>query len=649
MIKKILAFFIILTVLAGIALFFYVYKFYESVKFNADKIIYYNPPQSALFYDRNGNLLDIRYSKQDRLYVKYKNIPPRVIETLLATEDTAFFEENMGININAIIRALITDIKAGKKVEGASTITQQLVKNIYLNRKKTIKRKLTEIMIAMKVENILTKEQILERYLNQIFFGNHYYGIKTAALGYFHKNLNDLSLKEIAMLIALPKGPSLYNPIRHYEFNLKRADLILKRMYILGWISPEEYKNAIMQRPKVYKQMITPKAPYAVDEAIRRLLINYPDLLTKGYKITLTIDLPTQKIAKEALKWNYKRILKLNPKLNPNQLNGALININPKNGEVLAIVGGVDYQKSKFNRVTQSKRSMGSSIKPFVYQIALNSGYNPGTLIPDMNRKFKLDTNGKDNNETKYWMPKNFEDNTLGLITLRYALIHSRNLATINLAMQIGLDKVIKNLYRFGFDKMPRNLSIVIGSVGESPWKVSELYTIFSNYGKESKVHLIKEISIPKENFKIEISPKLKNIEPPYQAYLITSILQDVVRKGTGRKAYVRGIQIAGKTGTTNKDKDAWFCGFTPDSETIIWFGNDNSTSLGKWMTGGRVSAPAFSYFYKKLLKIHPELKRYFYIPKEVKTYLLPNGHKELFTPLSPPPKQKALNEVPIF
>ena len=643
MIKKMLAFFIIIFLLIIFSVFLYFYYFYEKVNFNANKIIYYNPPQSALFYDRNGNLLDIRYSKQNRIYVKYKNIPPRVIETLLATEDTSFFE-HPGINFNAILRAIITDIKARRKVEGASTITQQLVRNIYLNRKKTIKRKLTEIIISMKVEHFLTKEQILERYLNQIFFGNNYYGIKTAALGYFHKNLKDLSLKEIAMLIALPKGPSLYDPVRHYERNLKRANLILKRMYIIGWISREEYENAIMQRPKVYKKMLTKKAPYAVDEAIRRLIKSYPDLLTKGYKITLTIDLPTQQLANKTIKWNYQRVLKLNPKLNPNQLNGALITINPKNGEVLAIVGGVNYKKSKFNRVTQSKRSMGSSIKPFVYQIALNQGYNPGSLIPDINRKFTLNKANK-----KYWTPKDFENTTLGLVTLRYALTHSLNLATINLGMQLGINTIIKNLYNFGFDKMPRNLSIVIGSVGESPWKVSQLYTIFSNYGKESKVHLVKEISIPKDNIKITVMPKYKKIEPPYQAYLITNILQDVVKKGTGRKAYIKGIQIAGKTGTTNKDKDAWWCGFTPNSETIIWFGNDNSTSLGKWMTGGRVSAPAFRYFYKRLLKIHPELKRYFYVPKEVKTYLLPNGKKELFTPLSPPPKQKSLNEVPIF
>ena len=648
MIKKIFAFFIVLFLIISIVGILYLYDFYNTINFNADKIIYYNPPQSALFYDRNGNLLDVKYSKENRIYVKYKDIPGRIIETLLATEDTSFFE-HPGVNINAIIRALIKDIKAGKKVEGASTITQQLVRNIYLNRKKTIKRKLTEIMIAMKVEHFLTKEQILERYLNQIYLGHGYYGIKTAALGYFHKNLNELNLKEIAMLIALPKGPSLYDPTKHYELNLKRANWILKRMYNLGWINANEYKKYILLRPKVYNYLIKPKAPYAIDTAIKRLKTKYPDLFTRGYKIYLTIDLPTQKLAQDTIKWNYKRVLKLNPKLNPNKLNGAMISINQQSGEVLAIVGGVDYKKSKFNRAYQSKRSLGSSIKPFIYQIALNEGYNPNSLIPDINRKFKIETNETDEDEDKYWKPKNYEKNTLGLITLREALVHSRNLATINLAMDLGLDNIIKNLYAFGFDKMPKNLSIVLGSIGESMWKMSELYTIFSNYGIKSKVHIIKKIEIPKENILITPEYKSEEIEPDYQAYLIIDILKDVVKKGTGRKAAVKGIEIAGKTGTTNNFKDAWFDGFTPDTETLIWFGNDDFTSLGKRMPGGIVSAPAFKYFYERLLKIHPELKRTFKIPKEVKTYITTDGKKELFTPLSPPPSKDNIKETPIF
>ncbi len=644
MIKKIFGFLLILILIAVLIGAFYLYDFYKSVSFNADKIINYHPFQSALFYDKNENLIDIRYSKENRIYVKYDKIPARIIETLIATEDTSFFEHT-GINFNAIIRALVKDIKAGKKVEGASTITQQLVRNIYLNRKKTIKRKLIEMMIAMKVEHILSKEEILERYLNQIYLGHGYYGIKTAALGYFHKNLDELSLKEIAMLIALPKAPSLYDPTKHYELNIKRANSILKRMYNLGWITKQEYVNAILQRPKVYKKIIS-KAPYAVDTAIKRLIKNYPDLLTRGYKIYLTIDMPTQKLAQETLKWNYKRILKLNPKLNPDKLNGAMISINQQTGEVLAIVGGVDYNKSKFNRAYQAKRSLGSSIKPFIYQIALNQGFNPGSLIPDINRKFKMEQIDED----KYWKPKNYEKNSLGLITLRDALVHSRNLATINLALNLGLNNILKNLYSFGFDKMPNNLSIVLGSAGESMWKMSELYTIFSNYGKKSKIHIVRKIVIPQEDITIIPKYKSEEIEPDYQAYLIIDILKDVVKKGTGTNARVKGIEIAGKTGTTNNFIDAWFDGFTPDTQTLIWFGNDDSTSLGKKMPAGKVSAPAFKYFYERLLKIHPELKRVFKVPKEVKTYITPDGKKELFTPLSPPPStESTTNEAPIF
>jgi penicillin-binding protein 1A len=641
--QKIVIGFLIFTITLMIAIGGYIFYLYEDTKFASEKIIYYNPPLSARFYDRNHNLLAIRYKNENRLYVKYKDIPGRVIETLIATEDTSFFE-HPGININAIIRALIKDIKAGKKVEGASTITQQLVRNIYLSRKKTLSRKIKEIFLSLKIERILTKEEILERYLNQIYFGHRYYGIKTAALGYFHKDLKDLSLKEIAMLIALPKGPSIYDPTRHYEANTKRANSIIKRMYNLGWITKAELKKALSENPKVYDYFVKQKAPYAVDTAIRKLLPKYPDLLTRGYNITLTIDLPTQEIAQKTLKWNYQRLIKEKPELNNSTLNGALININQKTGEVLALVGGVDYKKSKFNRVIQSRRSVGSSIKPFIYQIALNYGYNPASKIADISRVFKIKTPQED----EVWKPKNYERNTLGLITLREALVHSRNLATINLVRDLGLDVVINNLEKFGFPKMPYNLSISLGSIGIDMWRFSELYTIISNYGEKSKLRIIKEINIPFENKKIIPKEIHQNIEPAYQAYLMINMMEDVVKKGTGRKAFMPQIQVAGKTGTTNDYKDAWFVGFTPNSQTIIWFGKDNAKSLGKGMSGGRVSAPAFKYFYEHLLKVHPELLRKFIIPQGVKTYTI-NGKKELYTPLSPPATEQKEGEIPIF
>ncbi len=616
---------------------------YHSTRFDIDKLIYYNPPLTTQFFDRNGKLVANIFDKQNRLYVPFNKIPGRVIETLVATEDTSFFE-NYGFNPEAIIRALIKDIKAGKKVEGASTITQQLVKMVYLSRKKTIQRKIKELFIAIKVDQALTKPQILERYLNQVYLGHGYYGIKTASEGYFHKNLNELTLKEIAMLIALPKAPSFYDPTKRYNMNLARANTILKRMLSLGWISKKQYEKSVFEKPKVYNSTLTRnKAPYVIDMAVNELNKNYPDIKTGGYKVTLSIDLPTQKIAQESLKWGYDR-LKKDYDINSTFLNGAMITINSKTGDILSAVGGISYQKSKFNRITNSKRSLGSAIKPFVYQIALNLGYNPATMIPDISRTYKIP--GDTPQEDKFWKPQNYEKNTLGFITLREALVHSRNLATVNLANFIGLDNIIDGLYKFGFTNIPNNMSIVLGSIGLTPLKTAEEYTIFSNYGTKVKPRLILSLSNSRKQLDAKFPIQREDLLSPTQAYLMINILEDVVKKGTGRLAKMQNIQIAGKTGTTNNFRDGWWCGFTPSTTTIVWYGNDNNTPLGKGMSGGRVSAPVFKHFYTELLKIHPELKRKFYIPKGVK-YFIFKGKKELFTTKSPPPTKKTY--VPIY
>jgi len=643
MFKKFLWFVFILFLVGIIAVGIFIGYLYNSTKFDADKIIYYNPPLTTQFFDRNNNLVANIFDKENRLYVKFDNIPGRIIEALVATEDTSFFEHS-GFNVEAIIRALIKDIKAGKKVEGASTITQQLVKMLYLSREKKIKRKIKELFIATKVEKTLSKNKILEIYLNQVYLGHGYYGIKTASQGYFQKNLKELSLKEIAMLIALPKAPSYYDPTKHYNQNIARANMILKRMYFLGWISKDEYKNSVFEKPKVYNSTLTRnKAPYVIDMALKELQKAYPDIKTAGYKVNLSIDLTTQKIARESLKWGYDR-LRNKYELNDTTLNGDIITIDSKTGDILSAVGGVDYQKSNFNRIIQSNRALGSAIKPFIYQIALNLGYNPSSKVPDISRTYKIKSDKPD--EDKFWKPKNYEKNTLGFITLREALVHSRNLATINLTAAIGLDTVIRGLYHFGFDKVPENMSIVLGSFGITPLKVVEEYTLFSNYGVKVKPRLILSIQNDKKGLKVKFPIQKDEIIPSYQAYLMIDILRDVVKRGTGRNAKMKEIEVAGKTGTTNKSRDAWWCGFTPDTTTIIWYGNDDNTPLGKKMTGGRVSAPVFKHFYTEFLKIHPERKRTFDKPKEVKEFYI-NGHKELFTKLSPPPKREV--NIPIF
>ena len=649
MLKKLFYFVIFIFIFIFISIVGFGLYLYNSTRFDVDKLVYYNPPLTTQFFDRNNRLVANIFENENRLYVKFNEIPARVIETLIATEDTTFFTHS-GFNIEAILRALIKDIKAGKKVEGASTLTQQLVKMIYLSREKTIKRKLKELFIAIKIEQKLSKKQILERYLNQIYLGHGYYGIKTASEGYFHKNLNQLTLKEIAMLIALPKAPSYYAPTKHYEKNIIRANTILQRLYTLGWITKDEYKKAIYERPKVYNSSLTRnKAPYIIDMALKELKKEYPDIKTGGYSVKLSVDLDYQTIAKEALKWGYNR-LKTKYNINSSTLNGAIITLNSQTGEILSAVGGINYNKSNFNRVIQSKRSVGSAIKPFVYQIAFNIGYNPQSKIPDISRTYKIiKENNNENNQSKeeYWHPHNYEKNNLGYITLRMALVHSRNLATINLAALIGLDKIIQELYYFGFDKISsKDMSVVLGSIGVSPLKLAEGYTIFSNYGTKVKPQLILEVKNSRKNLETKYLIKKSYIMPPKQAYLMIDVLKDVVKKGTGRNAKIKGIEIAGKTGTTNKFRDAWWCGFTPTTTTIVWYGNDNYTTLGKRMSGGRVSAPVFKYFYEHLLKIHPELKRYFDIPKGIK-YFDYNGKKYPFTNISPPPREKIY--VPVF
>jgi penicillin-binding protein 1A len=625
-------FLIISAVIGGIALLYFLHL-YKSVQFIEEKIYYYNPPLTTRFFDNKGKWIGYRYSKENRIYVDYKHIPGRVIETLLATEDTSFFE-HPGVNVNAIFRALIKDIKAGRKVEGASTITQQLVRNLYLTRKKTIERKIKEIIISLKVEKEISKEKILERYLNQVFFGNGYYGIRTASLGYFHKDLNQLDLKEIAMLIALPKAPSRYNPITHYEDNIERANNIIRRLFSLGWISYPEYRKAVLERPKVYKKMLKEEAGYAIDTAIARLKGKLPKLLSNGYDIYLTVDLPTQKLAEKTIKWNYNRLTKRYHDLR-GQLNGALISLDQTTGEVKAVVGGRKYHRLGYNRAYDARRSVGSSIKPFIYLIALDHGYNPATLIPDIPRTFWVKENGK----WKLWKPHNYEKDSKGMIPLREALVHSRNLATVNLVAQLGLKTVARGLRHYGFKNFPVIWSISLGSIGDNLWDFAERYTNISNYGKESKIYIVRKI-IAQRSGKVvlENKPTHRVTDSPAQTYMIIDMMKDVVKRGTGKKAQVKGIEVAGKTGTTNDFRDGWFNGFTPNSETIIWFGRDDYKPMGHKLTGGKVSAPAFAYFYRKLLLIHPELKRHFKVPKGVHHFTLGNGKKELYTSKSPPP-----------
>ncbi|MCT7553113.1 PBP1A family penicillin-binding protein [Aliarcobacter butzleri] len=632
-----------LAVILGLAVAGFLYDLYDQIKDDVDKVVNYSPKQSTQFFDKEGRLLANTFKDENREYVKYDDIPARVIEGLVAIEDTQFFE-HWGINPDAISRAMIKNLKAGGFVEGASTLTQQLIKNLTLTREKKLMRKVKEALLAIRLETILTKEEILERYLNHTYFGHGYYGIKTAAKGYFNKDLYELSLKEIAILVGLPRAPSFYDPTRNLQVSLARANQVITRLDTLGWITKEQYEEAINETPTIHNQTLTKNvAPYAIDYAISQLINDVPDIVYGGYKVYLTIDLDAQEMANDSIKRAYEEALKRDLEIRKNskdpdnnpytkELNAAMITMESSTGKILAMVGGVDYNQSVFNRAFQSKRQAGSAIKPFLYQTALNEGYNPASQLFDISRTYNYTVGGVQ----KKWQPKNYGGNFQGIVTLRDSLTQSRNLSTLNLVTDVGVGVVTNDLKTYGFKDIVDNLSITLGSMSVSLVEFSEAYSTFANNGTQVKPYIVEQI-VNKDGKSVTFEPQTKEINKPEQNYLMVSILNDVVNKGTGKRAAVEGIELAGKTGTTNDNIDAWFCGFSPSIQTIVWFGQDDNTPMRKSETGSTLAAPAFSYFFKKYLALHPEIPRTFTKPEGVYVGNF-NGKDELYTDMSPLP-----------
>jgi len=632
-----------LFIILGLMVAGWLYNLYDEIKHDIDVVVNYTPKQSTQFFDKDGKLIANTFKEENREYVKYDDIPARIIEGLVAIEDTQFFEHH-GINPDAISRAIIKDIQAGGFVEGASTLTQQLIKMLILTREKKLLRKVKEALLAIRLENVLTKEEILERYLNHVYFGHGYYGIKTAAKGYFNKDLYELSLKEMAILVGLPRAPSFYDPTKNLKISLARANQVIARLNTLGWINKEQFETSMKESPEIFNQTLTKnKAPFAVDYAISLLVNDIPDILYGGYKVYLTIDLDAQEIAQDALKASYDEAIKRDLDIRKGEkkpddsyvkeLNGAIISMESSTGKILALSGGIDYNQSMFNRAFQSKRQAGSAIKPFLYLSALNNGYNPASQLIDISRTYSYTVGS----EQKKWQPKNYGGKVEGIVSLRDSLTQSRNLSTLNLVTDVGINTITNELKTYGFKDITDNLSIALGSMSVSLVEFSEAYSILSNSGTQVKPYIVEQI-INQSGQSLTFEPQTKSLIKPEQTYLMTSILNDVVTKGTGKAAQVPGIELAGKTGTTNDNIDAWFCGYSPSIQTIIWFGKDNNTPMRKSETGGKIAAPVFSYFYKKYLDMHPEITRNFTMPENVYTANI-NGRSELYTDTSPLPE----------
>ncbi len=671
----------------------------------------YKPPVSSKVYSGDGQLVD-DFSTEKRIFVPYKSIPKRVINAFLSAEDKNFFS-HPGVDAKGVLRAIINNVSniiSSKRLEGASTITQQVAKNFLLSNEISFNRKLKEAILAFRIERALSKERILELYLNQIYLGQGTYGVAAASLEYFDKPINELNYNESALLAALPKAPSRYNPYKNKELAKFRRNLVLKNLLDNGYIKDNDFKKLsdedifLKKRKKIYLE----DAQYFVED-IRKDVIerfSYDKVYKQGLNINTPINLKLQKIATESLRkgllnydkrkgwrgaienkkissdwakelkkyrleksinWNLAIIKKINKfsveietenqekgtieyqdiswtkkefdelfktgdiiyvekikdknfslKQLP-KVNGGIVVMDPFTGRVLALSGGFSFKKSEFNRVTQALRQPGSAFKPFVYALALENNYTPSTLILDA--PLVLDQGS----DLKMWKPENYGKKFYGPSTLRMGLEKSRNLMTVRIAQNLGLEKIVKFSKRLGIYDNPNELmSISLGSAETTLLKLTSAYSSFVNGGKLVKPIMIDRIQDSEGNtiFNNEkrkcincdqisymgnnypkIQDNFKQIFSPQTAYQMTSILEGVVQRGTGKKLKDLKLDIAGKTGTTNKNTDTWFVGFTSNIVVGVYVGSDNPKPLGKFETGAKTALPIFKDFIKNAIK----------------------------------------------
>lgn len=524
-----------------------------------------------------------------------------------------------------IIKAVLVNLVTMSRAQGASTITQQLARNMFLTPKKTITRKIKEILLSIRLERAFSKDEILERYLNQIYFGHGIYGIQAASKFFFGKDVSELTPAEAALLAGIPKNPSIYSPLRHKNLALKRKNLILKLMYSQHFIDEQTYKKALSDTVVIQKNPEWGTSlgigPYFLDMVRGYILKKYGEdfLYKSGGQIYTTLDPTLQQIAENVIdtvlteledRWNlspkYSEVKEEDtiPKTMTRYLQGALVALDPKTGEILALVGGRDYKDSKFNRATQAKRQPGSAFKPFIYSAALEMGYTPASIVYDIPLAIR------DPDETKSWYPVNFDNKFLGPITLRKALALSRNLATARLGLALGPKLIADYVHRLGIKSRVLPVpSIALGSPSVTLLEMVNAYATFANYGIKVNPIYIRKV-VDNTGGVLEVNrPEFKRVLDDVTAYLVTSLLESVVNEGTGRGIrlyYGIKFPVAGKTGTTNDFRDAWFIGYTPDIVVGVWVGYDSLRTIGENATGARMAIPVWANFIKRVYKHRP-------------------------------------------
>jgi penicillin-binding protein 1A len=551
----------------------------------------YVPSETSYIYDINGTLLYSLHDEANREVVDINDISPHLKRAVLAVEDSYFYSHN-GINPSSVGRAVLANFQAGNTVEGASTITMQLVKNLFLTPERTISRKVAEAVLALRLEQIFTKDEILEMYLNQVYWGHNNYGVETAAQSYFNKSAKDLNLSEATMMAGLVQAPEDYSPFRDYGATKQRQAIVLNRMRQLGWISPEEEATAnaaplLVGEIKSFRSSIS---PYVTEAAVLELKQRFGnDAVVKGgMRVQTTVDLNMQRMAEDIVKRHHGRLRGVADQI-------ALVAVDPRTHFVKAMVGGVDYSTSQFNRATQAHRQPGSAFKPFVYYTAFATGrFTPASSVADTPVSYP--------DGYKYYTPRNYDGGFMGNIPIRTALELSRNVPAVKLGQAVGVDQIVEVCRILGI-KSPMNAvtSLPLGSVDLTPMEMAGAYATFANNGWHSEPTFIVQVTDSSGNVLLDNTPKPQLVLDPWAAASLTDVLQGVIARGTGTRAQI-GRPAAGKTGTTDSQRDVWFVGYVPQLSAAVWVGNDNYSPLGSGATGGTYAAPVWKDFMQQAL-----------------------------------------------
>jgi penicillin-binding protein 1A len=569
-------------------------------------------PVKTVVYDARGRLLH-EFFRENRQPVPVKQLPPHLINATLSTEDRSFYR-HWGVDLYGVGRAAVTNVLKMRRVEGGSTITQQLARNLFLTHERTLSRKAKEIALAIEIERNYSKEQILELYFNQIYFGEGAYGVESAAKTYFGKSVRELTLPECALLAGLPANPSVYSPRRRPAAAKARRSKVLRNMLVTSSITQVEFDNAnsapLGVTPVRYSN---DRAPYFVEMVRLHLDEHYGSnaVYEGGLKVYTTLDMDLQQIAERVLEKNLTDLeteLKLkathaNYVVPPADsvhggqstpyLQGALCAIDSRTGAVRALVGGRDWNHSNFNRAIQARRQAGSTFKPFVYTAAIDNGFHPTDIIVDEPVSFPA-------GDGTLYQPGNYDRTFRGPVTLRYALQQSINIPAIKLLRKVGTSLVSSYARRMGIrSPIGQNLSIALGSSEVTLLELTSAYAVLANRGIRNDPLFILKVEDKNGTLLEKNSPRPTEVLPEETAAVVTSMLQSAMDHGTGTPARLRGFTLpaAGKTGTMDDYMDAWFEGYIPSLVCGVWVGFDQKKTIGPGMTGSRAALPSWTDF----------------------------------------------------